>query len=97
MDQDQRPRGRDDAEEEGDERGRGFIRRKPVFQFGANDGEQIHYKNIEVLRQLINERGKIRPRRQTGANARYQRMIAIAVKRARHMALIPFDNESQRR
>jgi small subunit ribosomal protein S18 len=91
MEQDQRPRGRaDDAEEEGDERGRGFARRKPVFQFGANDGEQIHYKNTEVLKQLINEHGKIRPRRQTGASARYQRKIAVAVKRARHMALLPF-------
>jgi small subunit ribosomal protein S18 len=97
MEQDQRPRGRDDAEDEGEERGRGFIRRKPVFQFGANDGEQINYKNVEVLKQLISERGKIRPRRQTGANARYQRMIAVAIKRARHMALLPFDAESGRR
>jgi len=96
MDQDSRYRGRSNDEEEGDER-KGFIRRKPVFQFGANDGEQIHYKNIEVLRQLVNERGKIRPRRQTGASARMQRKIAVAVKRARHMALLPFDTEAGRR
>lgn len=93
MDQERRYRGRsDDGDEEGDERGRGFTHRKPVFQFGANDGEQINYKNVEVLKQLINEHGKIRPRRQTGASARYQRMIAEAIKRARHMALIPFQS-----
>ena len=97
MDQDRcGPRGRDDEEELEDGR-RGYVRRKPVFQFGANDGEQIHYKNVEVLRQLINERGKIRPRRQTGADARMQRKIAMAVKRARHLALLPFDNEANRR
>ncbi|MGH2524274.1 MAG: 30S ribosomal protein S18, partial [Anaerolineales bacterium] len=94
MDQERRaPRGRDEdaGEEEIEERGRGFSRRKPVFQFGAENGKQINYKNVEVLRQLINERGKIRPRRQTGASARFQRRIAVAIKRARHMALLPFD------
>ncbi len=99
MDQERRyPRGRDDdgGEDEMDERGRGFIRRRPVFQFGAENGKQINYKNVDVLRQLVNDRGKIRPRRQTGASARMQRKIALAVKRARHMALLPFSGEFPR-
>lgn len=83
----------DEREEEG---GRGMVRAKPVFQFGAENGKQIHYKNVDVLRQLINDQGKIRPRRQTGASAKMQRKIAAAVKRARHMALLPFIGEMPR-
>ncbi len=68
-------------------------RSRPVFQFGGDNLKQINYKNVDVLRTLVNERGKIRPRRQTGASARIQRLIAQAVKRARHLALLPYDGE----
>jgi small subunit ribosomal protein S18 len=49
-----------------------------------------------VLRGLISDRGKIRPRRQTGTCARHQREVAEAIKRARHMALLPFAGEMPR-
>src|SRR5436190_23046657 len=88
-------RGRDDeGEEEGDERGgRGPMRRVRVCQFCAEKNKTLNYKDADLLRSLINERGKIRPRRQTGTCARHQREVAVAGKRARHMALLPFSSE----
>ena len=53
-------------------------------------GKDVDYKDVEALKKYVNERGKILPRRATGACAKHQRMIAIAIKRARHMALLPF-------
>lgn len=98
MDQDRRPRGRDDegGEDEGEDRGRGSARRVRVCQFCAEKNKQIDYKSIDVLRGLISDRGKIRPRRQTGTCARHQRLVAEAIKRARHMALLPFSGEMPR-
>ena len=90
---------RDDANEEhyeegGDDRGRGrFIRRPRVCQFCVDKSAGPHYKNVEVLRRLVSDRGKIRPRRQTGTCARHQRALAVAIKRARHMALIEFGSQ----
>ena len=62
-----------------------------------SDPGLFNYKNIEFLRQFVTDQGKIRPRRQTGITARHQRLIANAVKRARHLALLPFDREMDRR
>ena len=56
-----------------------------------SDITQIQYKNFEFLRQFVTDKGKLRPRRQTGISAHQQRLVAQAVKRARHMALLPFD------
>ena len=53
-------------------------------------GKNIDYKDVEILKKYINEKGKILPRRVTGACAKHQRHIAMQVKRARFMALIPF-------
>jgi len=50
----------------------------------------IDYKKTDLLRKYVTEDGKIRPRRQTGACARHQRQVAVAVKQARHVALLPF-------
>jgi small subunit ribosomal protein S18 len=61
-----------------------------------SDVKLIHHKNIEFLRQFVTERGKMRPRRQTGISARHQRLVSQAVKRARHLALLPFDREAER-
>ena len=52
--------------------------------------KDIDYKDIETLSKFITERGKIMPRRITGVCAFFQRRLALAVKRARHMALLPF-------
>jgi small subunit ribosomal protein S18 len=51
---------------------------------------EVDYKQPDVLRRFVMERGKIRPRRQTGTCARHQRSLAVAIKRARHLALLPF-------
>jgi small subunit ribosomal protein S18 len=56
-------------------------------------GRRVTYKQIDQLEQFVTERGKIRPRRQTSACAKHQRMIAQAIKRARYMALLPFSSE----
>lgn len=94
MDQERTYTRRDEegGEEEGEGRGgmRGPMRRPRVCQFCVDKNKPIDYKDTETLRGLISDRGKIRPRRQTGTCARHQRELATAIKRARHMALLPF-------
>ncbi len=64
---------------------------KPKFcQFCADKTLTIDYKKTDLLRRYITEDGKIRPRRQTGACARHQRVVSAAVKQARQIALLPF-------
>ena len=70
-------------------RNNGF-RRKKVCHFDANKIENIDFKDVELLKKFITDRGKILPRRVTGTCAKHQRKLAIAIKRARHMALLPF-------
>ncbi|MGX7200228.1 30S ribosomal protein S18 [Enterococcus nangangensis] len=72
---------------------RGGRRRKKVDYIAANHIEYIDYKDIELLKRFISERGKILPRRVTGTSAKNQRKITVAVKRARIMALLPFVSE----
>ena len=64
--------------------------RRKVCRFCADKKTPIDYKNPRLLRYFITERGKIVPRRISGNCARHQREIAIAIKRARHIALLPF-------
>ncbi|MBS4762158.1 30S ribosomal protein S18 [Carnobacteriaceae bacterium zg-ZUI252] len=71
-------------------RGGGMRRRKKVCYFTANHIEFIDYKDTELLKRFISEKGKILPRRVTGTSAKYQRMLTVAIKRARVMALLPF-------
>jgi small subunit ribosomal protein S18 len=54
------------------------------------------YKDIDLMRRMTTERGKIAPRRNTGTCPKHQRMLATAVKRSRHLALIPFVKEYYR-
>jgi len=56
----------------------------------------IDYKQTDLLRQFLTDRGKIRPRRQTGTCAKHQRQLSVAIKRARHLALLPFTVGIQR-
>jgi small subunit ribosomal protein S18 len=67
-----------------------FVRRKKQCPFKVAGMKHIDYKDIETLSQFITERGKIIPRRITGVSAQYQKLLTQAVKRARHMALLPF-------
>ena len=64
--------------------------RKKVCVMCANKDYVLDYKNPEQLKKLINEKGKILPRRATGACAKHQRDITQAVKRARHIAILPY-------
>ena len=64
-------------------------RKRPCF-FCKEKIEEVDYKNVNQLRRYISEKGKIRNRRVTGACRRHQRQVAVAVKRAREMALLPY-------
>ena len=74
-------------------RRRRFTPRRKVCYFCSEKSKHIDYKNVDLLRRYINDRGKIRPRRQTGTCAKHQRRLAVAIKRARHVALLPFVTE----
>jgi small subunit ribosomal protein S18 len=69
--------------------GGGFSRRK-MCRFCADDAQAIDYKNVAMLKHFITERGKLTPRRISGNCARHQRALALAVRRARMIALVPF-------
>ena len=66
--------------------------RKKVCPLCANKDVVLDYKNAEQLKKFVNEKGKILPRRATGACAKHQRDITLAVKRARHIAVLPYTN-----
>lgn len=53
----------------------------------------IDYKDVDLLKRFVSERGKILPRRVTGTSAKYQRKLTVAIKRARQMALLPYVGE----
>ena len=72
------------------DRKRGGMRRKKVCQFCADKIAEIDYKDTARLRKCISERAKILPRRVTGTCAKHQRQVAVAVKRARQAALLPY-------
>jgi small subunit ribosomal protein S18 len=65
-------------------------KRKKSCPWAAAGIKEIDYKDVENLKKFITDRGKILPRRITGVNARNQRLLQQAVKRARHVALLPF-------
>lgn len=71
-------------------RGGGQRRRKKVCYFCANHIDYIDYKDVELLKRYISEKGKILPRRVTGTCAKHQRTLTVAIKRARIMGLLPF-------
>ena len=72
------------------ERGNNLFKRKKFCRFTAEKVEWIDYKDIEVLKDFVNETGKIIPARITGTAAGYQRQLADAIKRARFIALLPY-------
>ena len=67
--------------------------KKKVCAYCADKNLEIDYKQVEKLRKYVSEKGKILPRRVTGLCAKHQRDLTIAVKRARHIALLPFTME----
>ncbi|MCF8226165.1 MAG: 30S ribosomal protein S18 [Bacteroidales bacterium] len=66
------------------------IKKKKYCRFRKNRIKYIDYKDPEFLKKFLNEQGKILPRRLTGTSLKFQRKISIAVKRARHLAMLPY-------
>ena len=73
-------------------RGNRYYSRSKVCQFCTDKDLVINYKNTDLLRRYVDDTGKIRPRRQTGACSKHQRAVAKAIKNARHIALLPFSS-----
>jgi small subunit ribosomal protein S18 len=74
----------------------GYRPRRKVCLFCADKTRSINWKEADSLRRFINDGGGIHSRRKTGTCARHQRRLAIAIKRARHMALLPYTVEHLR-
>jgi small subunit ribosomal protein S18 len=72
------------------ERGNNLFKRRKFCRFTAEKVKEIDYNDIDVLKDFIQENGKIMPARITGTKARYQRQLSTAIKRARFLALIPY-------
>ncbi len=72
------------------DRKRGGFRKKKVCQFCADKNKEVDYKDVEMLKKYITERGKILPKRVTGTCSLHQRDVTKAVKRARVVALLPY-------
>ena len=70
-----------------------YFRRKKFCKFTAEGITEIDYKDLATLKQYVTETGKIVPSRITGTKANYQRQLAIAVKRARFLALLPYTDQ----
>lgn len=77
-------------EDRGQSGRRGMFRRRRVCKFCAEHIDHITYKDVKLLQGFVPERGKIQPRRLSGTCAIHQRKLQTAIKRARHLALLPF-------
>jgi small subunit ribosomal protein S18 len=69
---------------------RPFFRRRKASPFAHPDAPRIDYKDVKLLQRFVSERGKIVPRRITAVTAKEQRALSRAIKRARHLALLPY-------
>lgn len=72
------------------------VKTKKVCRFTENKVTYIDYKDVKMLQRYITEQGKIIPKRITGTSAKYQRQLSLAIKRARHMALLPYVSDTVR-
>ena len=78
------------GKKDGRKKGNALFSRRKFCRFTAEGIKQADYKDINLLKDFINENGRIIPARITGTKARYQRQLSIAVKRARFLALLPY-------
>ena len=69
---------------------------KKVCRFTQDNVKYIDYKDVKLLQRYVTEQGKIIPKRITGTSSKYQRELAIAIKRARHLALLPYVSDTVR-
>ena len=72
-----------------------FFRRRKFCRFTAEGVKEIDYKDLNTLKAYVTETGKIVPSRITGTKAKYQRQLAVAIKRARYLALLPYSDSHQ--
>jgi small subunit ribosomal protein S18 len=97
MKKDRGPKRGGDRNNAGDSKmgGRGGMRRakRKICAFCADKVESIDYKDLMKLRKYLSEKGKILPRRISGSCAKHQRQLTIAIKRARHIALLPYTTD----
>ncbi len=70
------------------------VKAKKICKFTENKVKYIDYKDVKLLQRYVTEQGKIIPKRITGTSSKYQRQLAIAIKRARHMALLPYVSDT---
>jgi small subunit ribosomal protein S18 len=77
--------------------GRGRFQRRRICAFCADKIERIDYKDVNMLRRFLSDQAQIESRRRTGTCARHQRRLTTAIKRARHLALLPYTAEHIRR
>ena len=70
-----------------------YFRRKKFCKFTAEGVTEIDYKDLATLKQYISENGKIVPSRITGTKSHYQRQLAVAIKRARYLSLLPYTDK----
>jgi len=83
-----RGRGKDDKKKK--RAARSLFRRRKFCRFTAEGIKQVDYKDVDLLKDFINENGKLIPARITGTKAHFQRQLSTAVKRARFLALLPY-------
>ena len=83
-------KGKDKNKTKRRDRGNALFKRKKFCRFTAEKVVQIDYKDIDVLKDFVQENGKIMPARITGTKARYQRQLGTAIKRARFLALLSY-------
>ena len=76
-------------------RGGGLFKRRKFCRFTAEKMEEIDYKDVDLFKEYVAENGKIMPARLTGTKAGYQRMLLVAIKRARFLALLPYTDNHQ--
>ncbi|MCG7657439.1 30S ribosomal protein S18 [Wielerella bovis] len=69
------------------------FKRRKFCRFTAEKIQEVDYKQVDLLKDFITENGKIIPARITGTKANYQRQLAVAVKRARFLALLPYTDQ----
>ncbi len=72
------------------------VKVKKYCRFTRDHIKYIDYKEVKLLQRYVTEQGKIIPKRITGTSAKYQRQLALAIKRARHMALLPYVSDTVR-
>ncbi|HLD09451.1 MAG TPA: 30S ribosomal protein S18 [Methylophilaceae bacterium] len=72
---------------------REMFKRRRYCRFSAEGIKEVDYKDVDLLKDFINENGKIIPARITGTKARYQRQLTAAVKRARFLSLLPYTDK----